>query len=78
MADSMEKRQRERKKREKKQQKAQRRQERAQTLGEPIPDEEAPSRFDLLPEYSAADEPTEVEGKYRTGIPGQPSPDPEV
>jgi hypothetical protein len=73
MADSMEKRQRERKKREKKQQKAERRQEKNLAPGAPpIADEDAPSRFDLLPEYSSADELTEVEGRYRTGIAVEP------
>ncbi len=72
MADSMEKRQRERKKREKAQIKAQRKQERAQSGGLPVPEGDAPSRFDLLPEYSSADEPTEVTGRYRTGIADTP------
>lgn len=71
MADSMEKRQRERKRREKKQQKFQRRQDKSLSPGAPpIADEDAPSRFDLLPEYSSADELTEVEGRYRTGLAG--------
>lgn len=74
MADSMEKRQRERKKREKAQLKAQRKQERALTGGQPIADEDAPSRFDLLPEYSSADEPTEITGRYRTPASGAPDP----
>lgn len=76
MADSMEKRQRERKKREKAQLKAQRKQERALSGGQPVSDEDAPSRFDLLPEYNSADEPTEITGRYRTGAAEGPEPTP--
>ena len=70
MADSFEKRQRERKKREKKQMKQRKRRERGFDKAEagPAPEpslEDAPSRFDLLPEYSASDAPTDVEGKWK-------------